>query len=234
MASISPPADNWISRLSPALREEITASMTIRDYADKDLIYRSGEPGEEIFQVVSGYVRMYTLTAEGKELVYTIFEPGCCFGEMSLIDNLPRFHMAQAFGEVRLAVLSRADFDRFWASHPEVSQELCRFFVMRERRIFQIYDQSSLDPLPVKITHRLLSLADTIGEERADGIHFDMRITQEDIGFMVAASRQSVNKVLGLWRQQGLIKIEYGNLVITDVGKLRELAATAMTAYHPV
>ena len=197
--------------------------MTVRECKHGEFVYRSAEEGKKSYQIVSGHVRLYVLSPDGKEHTYIIFDSGSCFGEMSLIDVLPRFHMAQALGTVRLNVLAKHDFERLWSAHIEIAQELCRLFCMRERRVFASFDQSKLDTLPVKIAHRLLDLASTLGNDQWDGVHFNLRITQEDIGSMAGASRQSVNKIFQQWSTQGIIRLDYGTIVITNLRALQNM-----------
>ena len=191
---------DWIEPLPAPIQAAVRECMTIRRYEDHEFIYRRGDAGNELYQIISGHVRLYVLSPEGRELLYVIFEPGSCFGELSLIDRQPRAHMTQAFGSTEIAVIARRQFEELWLRHPEISHELCRMLCKRSRKLFNNFEAANLIPLPNRIANQLCELANSLGNPCPDGIHFDMRITQEDIGFMVGSSRQSVNKVLKVWQ----------------------------------
>ncbi|TXS95784.1 Crp/Fnr family transcriptional regulator [Parahaliea maris] len=222
--TIDPTQQNWIHGLPDPIRDEVLACMHERDYAPGDMIYRTGEPGHELYQILRGNVRIFTISEEGRELLYEMFPEGACFGESSLIDEGPRPHMTQAVGDVRLRVLSRDDFEMLWRRYPEVSMAVARLQTYRARRLYGVYEHVSLNALSRRMADRLSVLAATVGEVREDGIYFRLRITQEDIGSLVVGSRQSVNKILKQWQQDNVIDLAYGSLVIRDLATLQRLA----------
>lgn len=219
------PQQNWIEDLPDSIRAEVLACMPERSYASGDMIYRAGEAGHELYQVSRGNVRIYTISEDGRELLYDLFPVGACFGEASLIDGGPRPHMTQAVGDVCLRVMGQDDFEALWRRYPEVSMAVARLQTYRARRLYGIYEQVSLSALSRRMAGRLSTLAATVGDAREDGIYFRLRITQEDIGSLVAGSRQSVNKILKQWQQEEVIDLAYGSLVIRDLSTLERLSA---------
>ncbi|WP_116364038.1 Crp/Fnr family transcriptional regulator [Parahaliea mediterranea] len=215
---------DWISELPEPLRSEVVDCMTQRQFHNGDLIYRTGDVGNEILQVTQGNVRMFTISESGRELVYDLFPAGTCFGESSLIDGGPRPHTAQAVGRVTLRALARADFERLWSESPVFSRAVARLVSHRTRRLYGIYEQVSHIALSRRMAARLCGLAATAGEQRDDGVHFNLRITQEDIGSLVAGSRQSVNKILRQWQADEIIDLAYGSLIIRDLPTLERLS----------
>jgi CRP/FNR family transcriptional regulator, cyclic AMP receptor protein len=135
--------------------------------------------------------------------------------------------MTEAVGAVTLGVLSRADFCNLWRSHPEFSQAIAWILSQRSRRLYQIYEGVSLAALSRRMAGRLCTLARTVGQERNGAVHFDMRLTQEDIGSLCAGSRQSVNKILKQWQMEGVIDVAYGSLVIKQLPELQNLGSDA-------
>jgi CRP/FNR family cyclic AMP-dependent transcriptional regulator len=214
---------HWMDRLPEDLRREVKGKMIKREISSGETIYRAGDPGDEVYHILSGTVRIYTLTDDGRELLYDLFPPGTSFGESSLIDDRPRPHMTEAVGPVTLGVLSRAAFFELWRSHPEFSHAIAWILSQRSRRLYEIYEGVSLAALSRRMAGRLCSLARTTGQEREGVVHFDMRITQEDIGSLCAGSRQSVNKILKQWQLEGMIDVAYGSLVINKLPALQRL-----------
>ena len=219
---------NWIGRLPDTLRERIEHKIHRRHVAAGELIYVAGEVGQATFQMESGIVRLYTLSDDGRELVYDFLRAGMCFGETSIIDGLPRAHMAQAVTETVITVLRGSDLKLLMSKHPEIAIAFCQLLTSRARRLYTIYEGVSLAALSRRMATRLSDLASTIGEVQEDGVHFPLRITQEDIGTLVVGSRQTVNRILKGWQARGLIDLQYGALVIKNPTALRELHATSV------
>jgi CRP/FNR family cyclic AMP-dependent transcriptional regulator len=213
----------WMDRLPQPLREEVLAAMTTARFRAGELIYRAGDTGNEMYQILEGAVRIYTLTDDGRELLYDIFSAGNVFGEAVLLDDNPRSHMVEAIGDVTLGVLSRADFHAFWRRDPEFSLAIAWVLSQRARRMFELYEGVSLAALSRRMAGRLCSLAKSVGHMRNGTVYFDLRLTQEDIGALVAGSRQSVNKILKQWQLDGVIDVAYGSLVIKKLTALKSL-----------
>lgn len=214
----------WDLSLPDAARADLEGCLKERRYGDKEYIYQAGQDGEEMFQIASGVVRLYALTTDGRELLYDFFRAGIWFGESTLIDGKPRAHNCQAVGEVTVKVLRLEDFQRLWTTYPEISLAISRVLTSRARQLYTLYEGISLTVLSKRMAGRLCTFAETLGEERDDGIHFPTRITQEDIGSLVVGSRQSVNQILRRWSSEGLIDVSYGNLIIRKIADLKKLA----------
>ena len=213
---------NWIARLPKTVRDEVSACLVTRQYKEGDFVYAAGQVGNELYQVRAGVVRLFTLEDDGRELLWDLFATGICFGETSLIDDEPRPHSAQAMNDCVVNSLSRADFSRLWRTHPEVSIAVAQLLSARSRRLYGVYRSVSLNVLSARMADRLVSLAETCGHQRADGIHFGVRITQEAIGNLVVGSRQSVNRILRQWQNEGVIELNYGSVVILNLNALRK------------
>jgi CRP/FNR family transcriptional regulator, cyclic AMP receptor protein len=218
------PEHNWLDHLPDKERRAVESRTTLRKYKDGQFIYQRGDPGDELFLIRNGAVRIYSQSIEGKELLYVILIAGNCFGEQSMLDGGTRHHMARALGEVEVDVLSQSDFTSLCDQYPGVTKGMLSLLSNRLRLLYGYFEEASQLGLSARIAVRLCGLANSIGHNDADGIHTDLRITQEDISFMVAASRQSVNKVLNAWQARGIIKISYGAVLIKNFQELKKLS----------
>lgn len=216
---------NWIARLPKSVREEVAGRLVAREYKEGEFLYEAGQPGSELFQVRAGVVRLFTLEDDGRELLWDLFATGTCFGETTLIDGEPRAHSAQAMNDCVINVLAKTDFQALWVTYPEVSMAIAQLLSARGRRLYGVYRSITLSALSSRMAERLVALAETCGHQRSDGIHFGVRITQEAIGNLVVGSRQSVNRILREWQEEGVIELNYGSVIISDIEALRALSA---------
>lgn len=196
-------------------------------FADGHPIYSQGEPGNEMFRIVSGSVRMSFLRRDGREALYLILGPGDCFGMRSLVDGAPRSLTTSAQSDVELQVLRRDAFERLRSQHPSFNDGLGRLISLHVRLLCEYFASSTLDDLPCRVAQRLL--AQRLLEVKksnvtgADAIQLTVRLSQSEIALMVGASRQAVNKVLQKFQNDGLISIEYGSVQIHDVDRLQSI-----------
>ena len=207
---------NWMQELDETLRSDIQQLMTSRSYRDGEVIYRQGDEGNHLYQIKSGRVKVCNYSADGKETLFGVLRSGDCFGEMSLVDQQPRFNYVIAFGELELALLSRTDFLRLYQNHPQVSQALNLMFCRRLR----ISSNGMLGLTLMGVRERLaLTLLREGVEDDAGVINVDL--SQEILGKMLNAARQSVGKELKFFESKGWIRVQYGKIVICDLDALR-------------
>lgn len=204
------------------VRAAFAAMTKRRRYAAGRMIYSQAEPGNEMFRLVEGEVRLSLMRDDGRELVYLLFQPGDCFGESSLIDGGPRPHTADAQTDVVLEVVSRESFNRLRAAHPSFDSGLLRLLCGHMRLLSGYVADATLDQLPSRLASRLLATA----RDDVDGIP-TVRLSQAELGRMVGASRQTINKLLQQFRSQGLVGLSYSVVTITDQRSLQQLAATS-------
>jgi CRP-like cAMP-binding protein len=203
------------------VQEAFSASARRIRLPDGERIYTQAEPGNEMFRILSGSVRMSVLRHDGREALYLIFEPGDCFGTSSLVDGEPRPQTASAQGEVELQILRRDAFERLRSDHPAFSDALLRLISRHMRLLSDYFVTSNLDELPYRVAKRLLEVFKSFGVRAERGIRLSMRLSQAELALMVGASRQSVSKVLQAFQEDGLIAIEYGSVLILDLVRLQ-------------
>ncbi len=192
-------------------------------FDDGRAIYMQGDPGEEMYRLISGSVRLSVMRQDGRELLYLIFEPGDCFGAVSVVDEEPRAHTAMAQGDTELQVLRRNAFHELRGRHPEFNDALLKLISRYMRLLSDYFAGSTLDELPRRVARRLVEASSSFGAATERGTRVSIRFPQGEIALMVGASRQSVNKVLQQFQEDGLITVEYGSMLIHDLDRLRRM-----------
>lgn len=196
-----------------------------RHYAAGQVIYLQGDPGEEMFRLISGSVRMSSSRSDGREITFVLFEPGDCFGDSSMVDDGPRPQTAEARTDVVLDVIDMPSFKRLRERHRRFDDALLKLLASQMRTLSLHFVEVNLDDLDARVARRILGAIRSFGTAAADGgTRLTLRLPQADIAHMVGASRQSVNKVLQRFRKDGLISIEYGNIVVHDADGIRDVA----------
>jgi len=216
-----------LDQISAAERDQLLALGVERRFNDGQLIFQRGDPGNSMMLVLEGQVKISILSEEGKELIFSMIQPGECFGEIALLDGHPRSADATAVGKCVLFTLMRQDFIAFLERHPCVAIRVMALLCRRIRTLSVLTEQQAFENLPIRLARLLIKLAETQGVVLPAGIRIANKISQQEIGNRIVASRESVNKQLRAWRTQELLTIEQGYITLLQPAVLKRLANSA-------
>ena len=190
-----------------------------------DSLFLKGSAPDALFGVLSGSLRVSVVAAGGREAVIAVLEPGHWFGEVSLFVGRERVYDTCAVDAAEVAVVYAEDFHRLVHTQPAVHMAFTRLVCMRLRQALAWIDDAILQPLPVRLAHRLLTL-DARPGAAPDGAAV-LAVSQEDLAFMLGVSRQSVNRQLKLWEDEGVLRVGYRVVELMDRTRLEGYARDA-------
>jgi len=210
--------------LDPSGRDELMSRARVRQFAAGDTIFLMGSPGDSLMAVLSGRVRISMTSPEGKEIVLTVLEAGEHFGEIALLDGKERTADATALTACSLAVLERRDVLSFLEHHPGAWLSIVEVLCTRLRNTDQHIAEIALLGLPARLAKAILRLLDA-QDSNSSGLQ--IKTSQRALGNMVGASRESINKCLGEWQRQGIVRIDGTLISVTDNTALQRIAEAA-------
>jgi len=193
------------------------ASLAVRrHYEARETVIEKGDPALHIYVIVSGRLKAITSGNTGRQATFSVMGAGEVFGEVALLDDQPRSATITALEKCELLTIGRAEFLHFLERAPTAAVALLRVLAGRLRRLSEkVEDGASLEVVG-RLAKQLLRLANRYGKKELDGIRIDLKLSQQDLGDMVGATRESVNKQLRAWVEEGLIHKRGGNLVLCD------------------
>lgn len=203
----------------------VADSLTRRTFARGMIIFHKGSLGQNLYIVETGKVRIFLLSEAGQEISVNIYGPGQVFGELSLLDGLPRSAGAVAMETTVTLMLHRDDFLRYLEAHPCMFRSTLAVLSARLRYMTSYAESLAFLDVYGRVASKLLELAERYGLPSTDGIEIDLRLTQGDLASWVAATREFVNKVLGTFRDQGLVKLDGQRIVVLDQRGLKRYVA---------
>lgn len=209
--------------LSDLELEALASSLGKRTFARGMIIFHKGALGQNLYLIESGRVRIYSLSTEGQEITINMLGPGEAFGELSLLDGLPRSAGAMAVENTVAYTLHRDDFLRQLDANPRMARSILVMVSMRLRYTTVLAESFAFMDAPGRVAAKLLELVDRYGVG-VGGNEIELRLTQRELASWVAVSRESVNKVLGAFRDQGVIKIDGGVITIKNRSSLEKLS----------
>jgi CRP-like cAMP-binding protein len=207
------------SALPAAVLLRRSAQLQRRRYAKGEVIFLQGEPGTCLYLVAAGQVKIALTSAEGDEVELARLGPGEFFGELALLDGEPRSADAIATAPTELLLLPRADFLRLLDAQPALVRPLLTLVSRRLRQDVAVAHDVAFLEVPARLAKVLLQLA-AQGQPNDDGIVI-ARLTQTELAGMVGATRESVNKWLGCFARQGLIRHQRGEITVLQPQGLR-------------
>jgi CRP-like cAMP-binding protein len=194
----------------------------------REQLFHKGDEGTQIYVVIQGRLKALTTSEEGDDVVFSILGEGEVFGEIALLGRPQRTATVTAITPCELLVIDRRDFLQFLRSHPEASIELLGVLAERLKHVSELVEDTLFLNLPVRLAKKLVHLARAYGERAQDGIKIDLKLSQEEWGDLVGATRESINKLLREWTESRLITLEHGYVVIHRPRELERLAGVVI------
>ena len=208
--------------LNTADLEIIAADIIPRTFQQGEVIFHEGDPGQTLYLIQSGQVRIFVSGLDGSETSVILFgRPGEIFGELAITDGLPRSATAVALGNTTLYTMSRENFRQHTLHYPQLALNFMKVLSSRVRSsTLQLDTFASLD-VSQRLARKLLPMAQDYGKAEADGVAITVRLTQSDLSSPVGATRESINKTVRDFRQKGWVDMEQGRITILDAEALK-------------
>jgi CRP-like cAMP-binding protein len=212
----------WLSRLTADERAYAVSELQITEALPGDLVCRIGRPVTYWFGVVDGLLKMSGENADGQSVTFTGLPPGGWFGEGTVLKREAYRYNVQTLRKSLVAGLSVDSFHRLLDQSIGFNR-----FVMNQlnERLGQFIAAREIDRMSSPDLRVARSLAALFNPVLYPGVGEMLRITQQELAYLVGLSRQRVNEALATLEKQGLIKVEYGGLRVLDLNGLRLLRA---------
>jgi CRP/FNR family cyclic AMP-dependent transcriptional regulator len=217
----------WLDALRPDERRRAEAAVVVGEAEPGDLVCRVGRPPTYWFGVVEGLLKMSKDNADGTSMTYSGLPPGGWFGEGTVLKREPYRYNIQA---LRRSVVAGLPVDSFhWLlDHSigfnrfvmdQLNERLAQFIAAREA--------DRLNDPDIRVARNLAALFNPV---LFPGVGDLLRITQQELAYLVGLSRQRVNQALHMLQAQHTIRIEYGGLRVLDPAALRSSAIASPSA----
>lgn len=207
--------------LDPDALARLASSMRSRRFKRGEVLFHIGDPGDALFVIVSGEVKISLPSDTGEEAILATLGPGAVFGEVALLDGAPRSASATALAATETVVLPRDRFRELIATEEGVRDALLASIAGELRRLTTHVEELHFLDITGRLAARLVRLANEGGTPLPDGaIRLRTNLTQADLAAMVGCTRQSVNKLLGQFADAGLLRLDRQGIAVIDIAGL--------------
>lgn len=209
--------------VSETILDQIAASSQLARIDKNRMLFQRGDESDALYIVVEGLIRIWVGSESGKELTITILEDGDVFGEIGLLDGLPRSASATALENTKLLLVRRAPLLCMLAEDPMLSLHVIELLCERLRFNTNALSDFAFMDLRGRLSRKLMDLALSHGKLSGNRVAFERKFSQTELANMLAVSREAINKQLAPMMHENVIEIEKGRLVILDLDRLRAM-----------
>ena len=204
--------------LSDSELAEVAACLVTRSFGRGVFIFHKDSPGQTLYIIQSGRVRIFILSESGQEISLNVYGAGEVIGELGFLDGQPRSASAVTLEPTVTLALRREDFFQRLEDHSRLAMRLLEVMAARLRYTTAYAESLAFLDVNGRVAMRLLELGDRFGVQspRGGGLELDLGLTQAELASWVASSRETVNKVLSTFRDQGLIELVGQRITILD------------------
>lgn len=208
------------SSLAPEAIDRLSRSVRVKSLKPDEILFMKGDEGSAMYIVRDGAVKIVLSSESGEEIIVTLLKRNDYFGVMAMLDGEPRSADAVSMGHSEVFTLGRSDFLSILQSDMNALKTILCDLSRMIRKTDDLLGDVCFFNISVRLCKKLAELAETVGVPEGKGIVLDIDLTQKELGDMVGATRESVNKELRVLREQGLIDMEGSRIKIMDLNGL--------------
>jgi CRP/FNR family cyclic AMP-dependent transcriptional regulator len=219
-----PEPDEFMARLGQVDRAALVDRGRRRQYPAGASLFLEGENCSTVVVVVSGRVKVFSLTEHGEEILLAVRGPGALLGEISAVDGAPRSASVAALEPVAVLVVPIASFVEFLRERGDAAIVLLQMITSRLRDADRKRVEVAAYDIPARVARRLVEMADRFGEPDGQGVRIAVSLTQDELAGWVGASREAVAKALRVLRDRGFLVTGRRTMTVLDLDGLRRRA----------
>ncbi|QFZ83995.1 cyclic nucleotide-binding domain-containing protein [Variovorax paradoxus] len=215
-------AGRWFSSLSRTLRHDILRNVFVRRFVEGDRIAARGDPHGHWMGCAKGSVRVCSTTSAGRHSTFAYMEPGSWFGNIAIFDGGQWAHDYFACEDTTVLFMPQDNFRALLATHVELYGALMRLQSQYIKGLTGTVDDLKTMTVRDRLAKFLMRHARRRGvADHEAGVRLDLGLAQEELGRLIGASRQRVNKALRTLEKESLLRLDARGMVILDLEMLK-------------
>lgn len=205
----------------------LAARVRPRHFGRGELLFSEGDPCQGLFIVAAGKVRIFKMSASGREQILALEGAGSTIAELPVFDGGNYPASASAAEDAEVLFISRKDFQSFCREHPEVALKVIAVVGGRLRRLVGIIEDLSFTTVRQRLITLLLRLAQEKGTASKQGIRIELGASHQELAAELGTVRELVSRNLGRLQAEGLIDVEGREIIVKDAAGLKREQAAA-------
>lgn len=202
-------------------RRALSTRITNRHFGRGELLFQEGDACTGLFLIAAGKVRIFKLSASGREQTLAIEGSGSSFAEIPIFDGGKYPASASALEDSEVLFISRKDFQNYCREHPEVALKVLAVVGTRLRRLVGIIEDLSFTTVRQRLISLLLRLAQEEGSGANEGVRIELTKTHQDLAAELGTVRELVSRNLSRLQAEGFVEVEGRTIVVKDLNGLK-------------
>ncbi len=208
-------------RLSPAELSQLESSARMRRFARKSLVYLPADEANAVLLLVSGRIKICSISEDGKESILGFIEPGELFGELSLLEaGGDREEFAAAVEPSDVVLIPHDVVQRLMQQHTHVAMQVSRLLGLRSKRVERRLKYLMFRSNRERLIHLLLELAEKYGEPTPEGMRLSIKLSHQELAGLIGSTRESVTVALGELQNEGMVRLARRRIVLCDIHRM--------------
>lgn len=192
-----------------------------RKYNKNGIVFLEEEEGAALFIIISGKVKVVRTDDQGREVILSILGPGDFFGEMAILDGMPRSATVISIDRSELFMVHRREFLQLIEKSPQVAISLLRELTRRLRKSDEQIKSLSLKDAVGRVANVILQLADELGKIKKDQVVIHDFPLQQDLANMAGTSRETISRTIHHFIREGHLEQHGNSIIITNFEKFK-------------
>lgn len=210
------------SNLTEKELEIIHSISIVRNYDKGRIIFMEGEPGEAFFYVKSGLVKIFKLSADGREHILHILGAGHLFAEVTLFSNLAYPATAEIMEPSEIGMIRNSDLEKVIGENADLALQLIKYLNSRLMEAQNKVRNLALFDTYARTAQAVIKLSEEHGKKVTGGIELDLNLSRQELANMVGTTRETCIRALMAFKKEKSIDIDKNIITIIDRDKLSE------------
>ena len=201
-------------RLSEAQIAQVERNSSIRQFDRGNLVYLPTESSDSVFLLLSGRIKLYHITGEGKQALLALIEPGELFGELAILGGGEREEYAEAMLKSTILRIPGPIIQELMQQHATVSLGVTKLMGLRRQRVEQRLKSLLFRSNRDRLIHLLLDLAEKYGRFTTEGVFIDIKLSHQELASIIGSTRETVTVLLGELQDERCIDIQKRHIIL--------------------
>ncbi|MBM4383272.1 MAG: Crp/Fnr family transcriptional regulator [Deltaproteobacteria bacterium] len=190
---------------------------------DGDLLFHKGDEGGDLYVIVSWRLKAFATGPGGDEILFRFMGPGEVTGDLGAFAEGKRTASNMAVGDCELLMIHRRELVPLLRRMPDIAVRLVAALATRMIKLSEALEDNNFRSVNQRLAKCLLLYADRWGKPVPGGVEIDLRLSQSELGDLVGATRESVNKAIRDWRNAGALDMHERTVTIRNRAVLEKL-----------
>lgn len=209
-------------KLSPNQIEQVESQSRMRKFSKGSLVYLPSDQSESVLLLISGRIKLYHLTPDGKQALLALIDPGELFGELAVLEGGTREEFAEAMDSAQVVAIPRSVIHDLMENHAGVSLGVTRLLGLRRRRVERRLKSLLFRSNRERLVHLLVELLEKYGQNEEEGVRIAIRLSHQDLANIIGSTRETVTVLLGELGYDRLLLIKKRKIYVPDPARLAE------------